>query len=707
MKFAKRSIPFFALALTVLFFGSAFGGGIHQYPPRGETAGAAYTDTIEYAAGDILMWANADGDTIKAVIWKDAAGTELVPTFSEINSAFSSALSGYGLTVTGTNLTELTDASETTLHSHAGGGGALDDSVTTDSMLVNEELSLGGFTRHRERAAFKLQDIRDAADNGHSVRAIIQYKDEYFAALDVGGAGGFGLVYHMNPDTSTYGTFTEEDNPGSGYAPMSFAIYKGDLYVGYGQDANDGDIAVWNEALGDWTVVYNGSYDTVYDLCVYGDSLYAGMGDASGEGDVLSTGDGSSWVVTHNTIDYTVKALEVWNGKLYASTSTAASGGYGYLWEYDGDTWTVIGNPNTTHDIICMKGFGKYLFMGMGEGTGEGDVYTWDGRAFNSFSLDTSYDAVYALEAYNGRLYIGYYDGTDGGDVAALNGEDGTTTILNLTGTNDATSAFFADLDGTLWIGSGWGVDQSQIYKYTSGGNQYQGEQDPFIYDRHFRRKVSFKDSTFFAGPISAESNLMIGGTSGYGSDLSVVISVGDTPNTTPANATVLTTVDVGGSAELGVWDEADNFSILSANVEKFPDALAVDTSHPYAKRYENRRVGLRTFIAERRAFLLLQEMAHNGGFLPLDSLIVAEENIPVKDWDTAEEEARLHSVTVRERWFTKRTKIIALSDSMLSAGWPTKELPVIPSIEDAPPIYVKKPRPDWVTRSLQHQGKE
>jgi len=679
----------------------------------GDSGGVTSLEIEDYG-DNVVAKINSDGGFLATDYVLD--GTTLTATFSEANSA----LDGIGVTVTAANLTELTDASETTLHSHAGGGGALDDSVTTDSMLINDELTTGGFLRRRERAAFKLQDIRDGADNGYSIQDIIQYKDEYFASMDL-GAGGYGILFHMNPDTSSYGLFTEEDNPGSGRAPWCFAIYKGDLYVGYGQDANDGDIAVWNEALGDWTVVYDGSYDTVYDLQVYGDSLYAGMGDASGEGDILSTGDGSSWVVTHNTIDYTAKALEVWNGKLYAATSTAAAGGYGYLWEYDGDTWTVIGNPNTTHDIICLKGFGKYLFMGMGDSSNEGDLYTWDGDAFNTFSLDTSYDRIDALEVYNGRLIIGYYDGSDGGDVVALNGEDGTTTILNLSGTTDATAALYADRDGTLWIGSGFGNDQAAIYKYSSGGNQYQGEQDPLLYDRHFRKKVTFKDSIQTSGAFYSTNNILLGTENSHGGDLSIVISTGTSPTETVTGAAALFVEDIAGSAEMRVRDEADNVTTISANVGGYPASLAVDALHPYAAMFENSRVGLRTYMATRRAYKLLQQMAHAGGFLSADSTIIAEVDISVRDWDADQEQLRIKHQLLRDAWFLERNRLIALSDSIL-ANWeePAEApilralghtieppLPKIPDLKDAPPLYEKKPRPAWITESLRRQGKE
>lgn len=481
--------------------------GLHTHIPRGPDSGA-FQDTVEVDAGDKFLAAHGEIDTVKGTIWEDAAATELIPTFSAINSAFSSALSGYSLNVTGANLSILTGAGETALHSHANGNGGIANSDTTDSLFIDEQLILDGEFHWSGFSAFKLQDVRDAGDDGFMISDFIKFKDEIFMGMNLSTGGSTGYVYHMNPDTSDFGLFTLEDIPGSGYSVSCFEIFKGELYVGYGWEANEGDIARWGEALGQWSVVYDGTYDTVYDMQVYGDTLYAGMGDDANEGDVLSSVDGDNWQVTLETGEKVVRNLAVWQGKLYASASDNVFGGEGFLWEYDGDTWTSLGSVNGTHDIMSMLGYGRFLYLGMGTGVNEGDLYTWDGNAYNTWSYDSSYDAILDLAIYNDRIIMAMKDASLMGDVRYVNGEQ----IGQIVGMDPTGTYALEVIQNTLFIGTGDGSDEAAVWKYGSGDNVFQPPPTFGEYGQHFRKKVTFKDSVIFSGPVSLDAPVVYSG---------------------------------------------------------------------------------------------------------------------------------------------------------------------------------------------------
>jgi len=126
---------------------------------------------------------------------------------------------------------------------------------------------------------------------------------------------------------------------------LSLAMYNGQLLAGLGSGNGDGELWLWNGTLwskiggdgvsGSWNTT---TYQEVESLIVYGDDLYAGMGNVSG-----------------------------------AAT----------LWKYDGSTWIEVGGDDingswttgTYEKVKTLVVYDGALFVGLGNGIGDGAVW--------------------------------------------------------------------------------------------------------------------------------------------------------------------------------------------------------------------------------------------------------------------------------------------------------------------------------------------
>lgn len=591
-------------------------GGIHTHLPRGADQDA-FHDSVEVDPGDLFIAAKGEIDTVEGTVWEDAAATELSPTFSAINSAFSSALSGYSLNVTGLNLSALTGSGETSLHSHAGGNGGLANNDTTDTLIVNNFLRVDDDFYVPEQAVTLHYAI--GAGNGYNFYPFCAYDGNLYGGND---HGAWGTVYRY---TGT-GTWSQFIDPGNSWQAESMVVFKGKLYVGWGNDTNGkGDISSFDGTT--WVQEYaTDTYQVVFCLAVYGDSLYAGLGTGVGEGDILSSVDGSNWQITHDTADHAIRAMAVHQGKLYASSSTAASGGYGYLWEFDGAVWTGIGAPEaTTHDIHSMASYNGLLYMGMGNGSDKGDLWTWDGYAFDK-PVDTIYYMATWLQVYRDKLYIGFHDPSDKGDICILDGEEWYSDPIF-----DNTHSFLQGMGiykDKLFIGTGGtGSSEGDVYVYYAGYRDGTPERTVGEHRQHFANVVTFQDSSQFTGPVEIKGTLHVGFSGAetpQGGGPLVQFSVATSPQIAPVHSAVLWAEALGaGDVELYAMDSGGNKAPLTANVKEYPPEMAVSATRPYVTTTENIQTDVRTYIAMNRAMELLQQIARREGLLSNEAFII------------------------------------------------------------------------------------
>jgi len=282
-----------------------------------------------------------------------------------------------------------------------------------------------------------------------------------------GTGGGDADIFVCNPATAGDANIcdnasdwtTAYDGSATYELVISMAVYNGKLYAGLGQSAaGDGDIIVCNPATAgdattcdnasDWTTSLDnvGTYEEIDSLAVFNGTLYAGTGNGAGEGDVfrcIPTGGGDAatcdnaadWAV-HN-IDAgasdRVRAMAVYNGKLYAST--------GYITGGDGDIFVCV--PTLTGDEDTC------------DATTDWGVY---------FDAGAAVEEISALAVYNGKLYAGLGRSADGdGDVYVFNG---AYWALSYAGAADLIDSL-AVYNGKLYMGQGLTAGEGDIYTYT------------------------------------------------------------------------------------------------------------------------------------------------------------------------------------------------------------------------------------------------
>ncbi len=213
----------------------------------------------------------------------------------------------------------------------------------------------------------------------------------------------------------------------------SLTPYNGDLYAGLGASANDAEVwrwdgSVWAKVGGDslnsgWTT----NYETVYAMTVYDDQLYASLGASTGDAEIWRY-DGSTWTKvggdglsgSWNTVYEEVYVMRIYNGNLVAGLGSGTADAE--IWQYDGATWTKIGGDDVNNSwsdgtyerVRSMAIYNGELYTGIGDTTGDGEVWRWDGTTWVKIggnNLNSGWTSVVeyvsTLIDFRGKLYAG------------------------------------------------------------------------------------------------------------------------------------------------------------------------------------------------------------------------------------------------------------------------------------------------------------
>ncbi len=282
----------------------------------------------------------------------------------------------------------------------------------------------------------------------------------------------------------------------------------GTVYVGLGNSANDAEVWSWNGSA--WSKIggdstnsgWTTNFDRVTSLALYNNQLIAGLGSTTTEAEVWSW-NGSAWskiggdgiANSWNTVYEQVDSLTVYGDTLVAGLGTTA--GDAEVWSWDGTVWAQIGgddinNSWTNGTYERVRAFAVYngaLVAGLGNSTGDGEVWSWDGNEWSKIGGNTinlgwanAIEEVSSFSPYQGKLYAGLGNtanadatiwaygnngylqsttnsfNTDWRHVAAS--YNGSTMSLYINGTLDsslATNILVGTSDNTLYIGSGHG----------------------------------------------------------------------------------------------------------------------------------------------------------------------------------------------------------------------------------------------------------
>jgi hypothetical protein len=131
--------------------------------------------------------------------------------------------------------------------------------------------------------------------------------------------------------------------------------------------------------------------------------------------------------------------------------------------------------------------------------------------------------------------------------------------------------------------------------------------------------------------------NLIIGTGPANGSDLAIIFSNGTSPSSSTNGHAHMWAEDVSGTTEIRVRDGGGTVSNVSANVQGYPDELAVDLAQPYVTYDRNNYAGVETWIAKHKMAQLIEALARKEGLLAPDEYIIMQKAFEPEPWDRAE----------------------------------------------------------------------
>ncbi len=171
----------------------------------------------------------------------------------------------------------------------------------------------------------------------------------------------------------------------------------------------------------------------------------------------------SGVIVAYSNSAYThdLHEMTTWNGDMYiAGGQGTTADGRTNVYKWDGTTLsTAFALPSgytTDTGWKDLAVFGSNLYISLSHqgneaGSGEGDIYKWDGSTLTIVN-DTVEDVCYPLLEWNNKLWAGC--GTNNNAAGKLySSTDGITWVLENTFTGYDTVRSFAVWNGKLWIG--------------------------------------------------------------------------------------------------------------------------------------------------------------------------------------------------------------------------------------------------------------
>lgn len=289
-----------------------------------------------------------------------------------------------------------------------------------------------------------------------------------------------------------------------------------DVYAGLGTATSDAEVWKWNGSS--WSQIggdgrnsswANGTYEAVRSLAVDGTTLYAGLGNTAGDGEVWTCntttncatwtkigGDGlnSGWIsATYESVE----SMAVVGGNLFAGLGASAQDAE--VWRWNGATWTKIGgdgvNPgggiswavaDNIEEVYSMTTDGTDLYVGLGSTANDAEVWRfrpgtngWTKMGGDSVnpgggaSWGAGYEYVLSLDTLGGNLYAGL--GVTAGDSEVWRLNISTNTWTRIGG--DAINSSWANStfegvysltnDGTnIYAGLGSSTGDAEVWRW-------------------------------------------------------------------------------------------------------------------------------------------------------------------------------------------------------------------------------------------------
>jgi hypothetical protein len=272
----------------------------------------------------------------------------------------------------------------------------------------------------------------------------------------------------------------------------------GVLYAGTGDTAGDGDLWSWNGTI--WSQIggdgvnssWNTGYEGVYAINSVGSDIYVGLGTSDGDGEVWRLSGGTwtkiggdavngSWTTAQGDV---VQTFSVIGTTLYAGIYDAGGGGYLYSW--DGTTWTALGGQYINNSwgywgqgsVEVLQVAGEYLYAGVGSATGSAQVWRHDGvnwtivggQGINGSWAPNTFEQISSMSSHLGNLYVGLGTTANDAEVWMWNGtvwsQIGGDSLNSGWTTNYEEVNAMASFGGQLYAGLGNSNNDAEVWRW-------------------------------------------------------------------------------------------------------------------------------------------------------------------------------------------------------------------------------------------------
>ncbi len=293
----------------------------------------------------------------------------------------------------------------------------------------------------------------------------------------------------------------------TGYDAVWSMAYDGTyLYAGLGSSGGENEVwrtdpvtVSWTQVGGDGIGGGFGSttHTAIESLTANAGVIYAGITSNNGtRTSQVWALDGGSW--TQLGGDYvngswgfrgvrTVETLVNANGKLYAGMGYNDAGN-ALVWEYDGDTWRLIGGqgnnsswvPNAYEMLISGISYKGDLYVGLGVSANDAEVWKWNGTTWSQIGGDslnggwtTNFEEVDSLAVVGDTLYAGLGASANDAEVWAWNGTDwtkiGGDSLNGGWTTNYERVTGLTVYENKLYAGLGSSANDAEVWRWDDG----------------------------------------------------------------------------------------------------------------------------------------------------------------------------------------------------------------------------------------------
>ncbi len=411
---------------------------------------------------------------------------------------------------------------------------------------IQYELADGSETTWTQQAG---NDINGSWDLNGKVSIESQTVIDDVLYVGLGNAVGDAEVWSWD------GTTWEQiggDGLNSSWADQTFeAVYSltsdgTNVYAGLGATAGDAEVwrwngSVWNRIGGDainssWAV---STFEVVYSMSYFGDTLYAGLGSTANDAEVWSW-NGSTWTkIGGDSLNsgWTTNFEYVYQmtndgTNLYAGLGLTA--GDAEVWSWNGSAWTRIGGDavnsswaNSTFETVTGLLYqGSTLYVGLGSNAGDADVWSYTGGTWTQIGGDglnsswavSTYEGVYSLRGDGTNVYAGLGATAGDNEVWSWNGSAWTKIGgdgINSGFTNTHTIVSTLSYVGTTLYAGLTGAVSSEVWAYSGGvwtqvGGNYYNHSWGFFNLQSVESMTTYSDKLYAGTGVTVAGNALV-----------------------------------------------------------------------------------------------------------------------------------------------------------------------------------------------------